>query len=51
MPITYISTYESQIGAFALELANVETAGKDPEQAWQDAVDQTDRVLKKREII
>ena len=51
VPTTYISTYESQIGAFALELANVETAGKDPEQAWQDAVDQTDRVLKKREVI
>lgn len=51
VPITYISTYESQITAFALELANVETAGKDPERAWQDAVDQTDRVLRKREVI
>ena len=51
VPTTYISTYESQIGAFALELANVETGGKDPEQAWQDAVDQTDRVLNKREVI
>ncbi|GAA2100771.1 extracellular solute-binding protein [Microlunatus panaciterrae] len=51
VPTTFVSTYESQVGAFALELANVETGGKDPNRAWDDAVSQTDRVLKKRGVI
>ncbi|WP_375424690.1 ABC transporter substrate-binding protein [uncultured Friedmanniella sp.] len=51
VPTTFISTYESQVGAFSTEIANVESAGKNPDQAWQDAVDQTNRILKKRGVI
>ncbi|MET1003960.1 MAG: extracellular solute-binding protein [Propionibacteriaceae bacterium] len=51
VPTTYVSTYESQVTAFATEIANVESAGKDPERAWQDAVDETNRVLSKRGVI
>ena len=51
VPTTFISTYESQVGAFLTEIANVESAGKNPDQAWQDAVEETNRILKKREVI
>lgn len=51
VPVTYASPYESQTTAFALELANVESGGKEPERAWDDAVTQTNRVLSKRGII
>ncbi len=51
VPTTFVSPYESQVTAFATEIANVESAGKDPERGWQDAVDETNRVLKKRGVI
>jgi len=51
VPSTYVSPYESQVTAFATEIANVESAGKDPERAWQDAVDEANRVLTKRGVI
>jgi len=51
VPTTYISTYESQTTAFATELANVESGGKPSEQAWSDAVNEVNRVLKKRGVI
>ncbi|GAA3117055.1 cellobiose transport system substrate-binding protein [Kribbella aluminosa] len=51
VPSTFVSTYESQVEAFAAELANVESGGKAPEQAWEDAVAQVNRVLKKRGVI
>lgn len=49
VPVTYISNSERFIGAFATEITNVES-GKDQERAWQDAVDQTNRVLEKRGV-
>ena len=51
VPTTFVSTYESQTTAFATEIANVESAGKDPERAWQDAVDESNRVLTKRGVL
>lgn len=51
VPTTFVSTHESQIGAFAKELTNVATSGKDSERAWDEAVAQTNRVLKKRGVI
>jgi cellobiose transport system substrate-binding protein len=51
VPITYISTHESQTGAFGTELTNVESGGKDPDRAWEEAVAQTERVLRKRGVI
>lgn len=51
VPTTFVSTYEAQIGAFAREINNVETGGKDPERAWDDAVSLTDRVLAKRGVL
>ncbi len=51
VPTTYVSTYEAQATSFATEIINVESAGKNPDQAWQDAVDQTNRVLTKRGVI
>ena len=51
VPTTFVSTYETQTTAFATEIANVEAGGKDPEQAWDDAVDQTDKILAKRGVI
>lgn len=50
VPSAFVSTYESQIGVFAAELTNVE-GGKDAERAWNDAVDQVDRTLRKRGVI
>ncbi len=50
VPVTYISNRERFVGAFATEITNVESTGKDPERAWRDAVDQTDRVLAKRGV-
>lgn len=51
VPITYISPYEAQTDAFSTELVKVENSGKDPEQAWRDAVEQTNRVLRKRGVL
>lgn len=48
VPITYISPYESLTTQFGTELTNVEAAGKNPEQAWDDAVSLSDALLKKR---
>lgn len=39
MPTKYTSPYDSEVSApYFTELANVESQGKDPEQAWNDAV-------------
>jgi cellobiose transport system substrate-binding protein len=51
VPTTFVSTYESQTTAFATELANVEAGGKDPEQAWDEAVTETDKILAKRGVL
>lgn len=48
VPITYVSPYEPLTSQFATELTNVEAAGKNAEQAWKDAVAQSDALLKKR---
>ncbi|MFC7458355.1 extracellular solute-binding protein [Brachybacterium sp. GCM10030267] len=51
VPTSFISTWETVIaGTFTLEITNVETAGKDPEQAWQDALTQSAKVLAKRGV-
>lgn len=51
VPSSFISTWETVIGgSFSLEITNVETSGKDPEQAWGDAVAQAARVLTKRGV-
>jgi len=51
VPTTFISTYESQVGAFVTQITNVESAGKDPDTAWDDAVEETLRILKKRGVV
>lgn len=51
VPTTFVSTYESQVSAFTTEITNVEAIGKDPEQAWNDAVELTDKILAKRGVI
>lgn len=51
VPTTFVSTYESQVTAFRTQIANVETGTKSPQQAWDDAVDEVNRVLTKRGVI
>ncbi len=51
VPTTFVSTYEKQIGSFADQLRVVESAGKNPEQAWDDAVTAVNKILKKRGVI
>ncbi|MBA8794359.1 cellobiose transport system substrate-binding protein [Friedmanniella endophytica] len=51
VPITYVSPYENLCAPFGSELTNVETAGKDPNQAWDDAVAAVDQVLHKRGLV
>ncbi len=50
VPTSFISTYETQAAYFTDEIVNVESSGKDPERAWQDAVEQTNRTLRKRGV-
>ncbi|MCU1528025.1 MAG: sugar transporter substrate-binding protein [Frondihabitans sp.] len=50
VPVSYISTYEAQVTAFATEITNVEATAKNPDAAWRDAVDQTNRILEKRGV-
>ena len=51
VPTSFISTWETLIGgSFTFEITNVETSGKDPEQAWEDALSQAERVLTKRGV-
>ena len=51
VPSSFISTWETIIsGRFTLEITNVETSGKDPESAWNDAVTQSEKVLAKRGV-
>lgn len=50
VPTTYVSPYENQVSAFTTQLTNVE-AGKDSEQAWDEALTLTNRVVKKRGLI
>ncbi|WP_217428144.1 extracellular solute-binding protein [Microlunatus speluncae] len=51
VPTTFVSTYEAQVSFFGKEVDNVETSGKDPEQAWDDAVNQCNKVLAKRGVL
>lgn len=51
VPPTYVSTYEPQTSAFGTEITNVEAIGKDPDQAWADAVAQADALLGKRGVL
>ena len=51
VPTSFISAWETMIGgSFTFEIANVETTGKDPDQAWADALSQAERVLTKRGV-
>jgi cellobiose transport system substrate-binding protein len=48
----YLSPYDSLIDtAFNGEIANIWAADKDPERAWQDALDEVDRQLAHRGLI
>jgi len=52
VPTTFISPYESTVGdGVNLELTNIETQGKDPERAWDDAMARADRQLKKKGLL
>ncbi|WP_432563345.1 ABC transporter substrate-binding protein [Kineococcus sp. SYSU DK003] len=51
VPTTFISTYEKQIESFRDQLRVVESAGKDPDQAWDEAVAAVNKILKKRGVI
>lgn len=52
VPESFISTWETLIGgSFTLEITNVETSGKDPERAWDDAITQAEKVLAKRGVL
>lgn len=52
VPSSFISTWESLVsGSFALELDNVESSGKDPDAAWDDAVAAAKKVLTKRGVL
>jgi cellobiose transport system substrate-binding protein len=49
VPKSFFSPYESYVSTGILsELFNVETQGKDPERAWDDAMAQADRQLTKK---
>jgi len=50
VPTSFISTYETQAAYFSTEITNVEAGGKNPDQAWEDAVNQTNKTLRKRGI-
>lgn len=50
VPTAFISTYETQAQYFGTEIINVESGGKDPDRAWDDAVNQTNKTLRKRGI-
>lgn len=50
VPTTFVSTYEAQCGAFAKKLTSFESGGGDPEQAWDEAVAETNQVLAKRGV-
>lgn len=48
----YLSPYDSLIdGAFNAEITNIWAAGKDPERAWRDALDEVERQLAHRGVI
>lgn len=51
VPTVFISTYESQCEAFRDQLRVVESAGKDPDAAWDDAVTAVEKLLTKRGVI
>jgi len=52
VPTSFISTWETMIGgSFTFEITNIETSGKDPESAWDDAVAQAHKVLTKRGVL
>ena len=52
VPSSFISTWESLVsGSFTLELDNVESSGKDPDAAWDDAVSSAEKLLKKRGVL
>ena len=39
MPVSYVSPIDNEVAApFITELANVQSQGKDPQQAWNDAL-------------
>ncbi|OUD88181.1 hypothetical protein BC477_09305 [Clavibacter michiganensis subsp. michiganensis] len=47
MPTAYTSPYDNQVqAAFVTELQNVTSLGKDPDQAWTDAVAAGEAALK-----
>ena len=52
VPTTFISPYDIQVSAGVLkELTNVETQDKEPERAWDDAMAQGIRQLRKRGLM
>ncbi|WP_243062437.1 ABC transporter substrate-binding protein [Humibacter sp. RRB41] len=50
VPAAFISTYEQIANFFTTQIVNVEAGGKDPDRAWDDAVNQTNRVLRKHGV-
>ncbi|MET4783465.1 extracellular solute-binding protein [Glaciihabitans sp. UYNi722] len=52
IPITFISPYETQVSDGVIrELTNIETQGKDPDRAWNDAMAQAKRQLAKKGLL
>ena len=51
VPTTFISTYENLTTSFTDQLRVVESAGKNPDDAWGDAVAAIDKLLKKRGVL
>lgn len=52
VPVSFFSPYEFLVSeAVATELTNVETAGKDPDVAWADALALSDRQLQKKGLL
>ncbi|MCL2515540.1 MAG: ABC transporter substrate-binding protein [Microbacteriaceae bacterium] len=50
VPSAFISPYEQIANYFTTEIANVEAGGKDPNRAWDDAVNETNQVLRKHGV-
>ena len=52
VPLTFISPYENRVStAITTELVNVELGQKSSDQAWRDAMDLSERQLKKKGLV
>ncbi|NNC12572.1 carbohydrate ABC transporter substrate-binding protein [Planctomonas sp. JC2975] len=50
VPAAFISTFESIASFFTAEITNVEAGAKTSDRAWEDAVNETNRVLQKNGV-